>query len=475
MNSPAPSIEQSRPNLGPGIWRLSFWLAMGMIAALAVRHQESATTLSLKEFMLLRIQIKNFLIGAGLFGITVGIAYWARVGRHRKRASHGAILPALVTTAVTALAAPVLDLEAVDGPFLGTLFAVQLLGHLLTEFMAGPYHGSRAALHVVILGTSPRAVALSKEVKSDPAAHYRLLGFVGKHWSVQPTLGDTGIRVISDYKNFGAYLKENVVDLVLFCLPPDEVDVETTELLDQCWEQGVGVVLDAQAIYPSARAPRIGACFGGHGVSLTPDVPLGSSWWVKRIGDVLISVGALILLSVPFLAIAAAIRLTSPGPVFFRQVRVGFKKRRFLMYKFRTMVQNAEALLPDLESRNEVDGAAFKLREDPRITPIGRFLRRSSIDELPQLINVLMGDMSLVGPRPLPLRDYANFSDLRHCRRQSVSPGLTCLSQINGRSAMTYDEWMQADLEYIDRWSLWLDLKILLRTIPVVLSQRGAY
>jgi lipopolysaccharide/colanic/teichoic acid biosynthesis glycosyltransferase len=174
------------------------------------------------------------------------------------------------------------------------------------------------------------------------------------------------------------------------------------------------------------------------------------------------------------LVAAIAIKLISPGPVFFLQERMGLNKRRFKILKFRTMVLNAEKLLPDLEKHNEVSGPVFKIRNDPRITPVGRLLRRSSIDELPQLFNVLTGDMSLVGPRPLPIRDYEGFNEDWQRRRFSVKPGITCLWQVNGRSGISFDQWMMLDLQYMDEWSLWLDLKILAKTVPAVVRGSGA-
>jgi lipopolysaccharide/colanic/teichoic acid biosynthesis glycosyltransferase len=166
--------------------------------------------------------------------------------------------------------------------------------------------------------------------------------------------------------------------------------------------------------------------------------------------------------------------LTSAGPVFFVQERVGINKRRFKVLKFRTMVVDAERRQQTLETLNEATGPVFKIRNDPRITPLGKFLRKTSIDELPQLCNVLNGDMSLVGPRPLPVRDYNGFSQDWHRRRFSVRPGITCLWQVNGRSRLPFEKWMELDMEYIDRWSLWLDLKILVKTVPAVLKGSGA-
>ena len=206
--------------------------------------------------------------------------------------------------------------------------------------------------------------------------------------------------------------------------------------------------------------------------------PQMASWAgvVKQFIDVL---GALVLLvfAVPliFLPAAILIKLTSPGPVFFRQRRAGLNGRPFMMYKFRSMVSNAEQLKHELASLNEMSGPVFKVTNDPRVTSIGRFLRKFSFDEFPQLFNVLLGDMSLVGPRPLPVEEVNRFDDWAHRRRLSVKPGLTCLWQVGGRNEVRdFKEWVRLDLEYIDHWSLWLDFKILWRTIPVVLLGRGA-
>ena len=182
----------------------------------------------------------------------------------------------------------------------------------------------------------------------------------------------------------------------------------------------------------------------------------------------------LIALSPVFLLAAILTKLTSAGPVFFAQKRLGRGKRIFSMYKFRSMVPDAEQRQAELEHLNEATGPVFKIQCDPRITSLGKYLRRSSIDELPQLWNVLKGDMSMVGPRPLPVRDYKGFNEDWQRRRFCVRPGITCLWQVNGRSAIPFEKWMQLDLDYIDRWSLELDARILLRTIPAILLARGA-
>jgi len=197
--------------------------------------------------------------------------------------------------------------------------------------------------------------------------------------------------------------------------------------------------------------------------------------FVKRSIDLVVASAALLVLS-PLLAIVAlAVRLSSPGTVFYRWEVVGLGGQPFDGYKFRTMVADADKLREALMARNEMTGPVMKIRDDPRITPVGRILRRFSIDELPQLWSVVKGDMSLVGPRPPLRREYLQFAPWQR-RKLSVIPGLTCLWQVSGRNEIRdFDQWVRLDLEYIDNWSLWLDARILARTLPAVLSRRGAY
>jgi exopolysaccharide biosynthesis polyprenyl glycosylphosphotransferase len=196
--------------------------------------------------------------------------------------------------------------------------------------------------------------------------------------------------------------------------------------------------------------------------------------FLKRPCDVLASLLGLALLSPVFLVISLLVKLDSPGPVFFKQIRVGKDGTEFWFYKFRSMVQDAERLKKELMHLNELEGPVFKISEDPRITKTGRFLRRTSLDELPQLINVLRGEMSLVGPRPPLPCEVENYEAWQR-EKLTVLPGITCLWQISGRNHIGFTEWMRLDIEYIRRQSLGLDLKILLRTLPAVLSRKGAY
>jgi exopolysaccharide biosynthesis polyprenyl glycosylphosphotransferase len=196
---------------------------------------------------------------------------------------------------------------------------------------------------------------------------------------------------------------------------------------------------------------------------------------VKQVTDFFGSLISLIILAPVFLLIAILIKYSSPGPVFFRQQRSGLNGRPFTIFKFRTMVTNAEQFKHELSAMNEMTGPVFKVTNDPRVTPLGKTLRKYSLDELPQLFNVLRGEMSLVGPRPLPVDEVKRFENLSHRRRLSVKPGLTCLWQVKGRNQINdFREWVRLDLEYIDNWSLWLDFKILLLTVPAVLRGTGA-
>ncbi len=200
-----------------------------------------------------------------------------------------------------------------------------------------------------------------------------------------------------------------------------------------------------------------------------------SRMFVKRFIDLLVSAVAILGLAPVMMLIALAIKVSSPGPVFFAQDRYGLGRRRFRMYKFRSMVRDAEEKLQELETLNEASGPIFKIRRDPRITRIGYLLRRSSLDELPQLFNVFVGDMSLVGPRPMSLRDVSLFSECWLMRRFSVKPGITGLWQVNGRSNTSFSRWMELDLRYIDSWSLILDTRILAATpIPAIMKGNGA-
>jgi exopolysaccharide biosynthesis polyprenyl glycosylphosphotransferase len=270
-------------------------------------------------------------------------------------------------------------------------------------------------------------------------------------------------------------IAQTPVDEVFIALSMEKYGRLVESVVRLCEEQGIIVRLQTEMFKLRIARWQVDELNGLPMVTVRSGPRDGWQLIAKRVID---TCGSLVLLvaTAPVLAVAAmAIKLDSPGPVFFRQERVGLNKRRFTLLKFRTMVEGADRQQPLLESLNEAHGPVFKIRNDPRITRVGKFLRRFSIDELPQLLNVLTGDMSLVGPRPLPVRDIEHIDVQWHKRRLSMKPGVTCLWQVNGRSDVSFDHWVQMDLEYIDKWSLGLDLKILLKTIPAVLKGSGAY
>ncbi len=257
-------------------------------------------------------------------------------------------------------------------------------------------------------------------------------------------------------------------------LPVKSLYAEAARIVSVCEEQGI-IVRCLSNIFDHARGhSQVDELHGHAVVTVSSGARFGLATGVKRALDVCVSALLLLLLAPLAGVIMLAIRLTSPGPVYFAQERLGLNKRLFKMYKFRTMVAGAEVKQAELERLNEADGPVFKIRSDPRMTRLGRWLRKTSLHELPQLLNVLKADISLVGPRPLPVRDYERFGEDWHRRRFSVRPGMTCLWQVSGRSDTSFDRWMALDMKYIDTWSLGLDLRILAKTIPVVLSRSGA-
>jgi exopolysaccharide biosynthesis polyprenyl glycosylphosphotransferase len=269
-------------------------------------------------------------------------------------------------------------------------------------------------------------------------------------------------------------LETRPVDEVFVSLPIDAHLGLIRNIVGLCEEQGVTIRVVSSLVDLVLARAQLDEIDGHPVVSIFSGPPDSLLLSVKRMLDVTISALVVVVSSPVWLAIALAIKLGSPGPVFFVQDRVGLGGRRFRFFKFRTMVPDAEQRQAAIEHLNESKGPVFKIEKDPRVTRVGEFLRRTSLDELPQLLNVLRGDMSLVGPRPLPVRDVLRIDSRSHKRRFSVKPGITCLWQIDGR-VPDFEKWIATDIFYIDHWSLGLDLKILLKTIPAVLSGRGAY
>jgi len=266
--------------------------------------------------------------------------------------------------------------------------------------------------------------------------------------------------------------RERVQEVII--ADPDFPQQRVVELVDQCHNRGVNLrvapstmeILMHQAEFvPGQTVPLF---------ELKPPVFEGIDYALKRTFDLVVSTLLVVGLSPLLLALALAVRLSSRGPIIYRSTRPGIGGAPFDCFKFRTMRTGAEQLQADLEEVNEASGALFKIRDDPRLTRVGRFLRRYSLDELPQLVNVLRGEMSLVGPRPLPMRDFDHLEEW-HKKRYLVMPGITGLWQVSGRSELNFDDLVRLDFLYLEHWSVSLDLTILLKTIPAVITKRGAF
>ena len=292
---------------------------------------------------------------------------------------------------------------------------------------------------------------------------------------------ETGVDIVAEFDlnhtpldQFADVLHEHSVNGVILSARHTQFD-QTETLIKACELEGVEAWLVADFFRTQISRTTFDD-FYGRPVLVFRSAP-EASWQgvIKQVLDFFGALVLLLLLTVPMAFVALLIKFTSPGPVFFRQLRSGLNGAPFTIYKFRTMDTNAEQIKHELEAMNEMRGPVFKITKDPRITPLGKWLRKFSVDELPQLLNVLRGDMSLVGPRPLPVNEVKRFNDLAHRRRLSVKPGLTCLWQVSGRNQiLDFKDCVRLDLEYIDNWSLWLDFKILLRTIPAVFAGTGA-
>jgi len=399
--------------------------------------------------------------------------------RSQRRSTIPQLLAQLVLAATISTAAISMIVSLVEAP-VAPLFAVacgvaQLaaLGAVRIGIMAALHLARRSGLNyrnVLIVGSGPRARHARSVLDAHPEWGCHLLGFIDdRDTPVDPTLSDVPIYKLSGVQEL---FRDEVVDEVVVACPRSLLP-SLDPVVRICAEVGVPVTLFSDLFGDVLPAPRISHFGSMPTLSFAVVHHSALLLAVKRGLDLM--VGCLLLaLALPVLALAAlAIKATSPGPVLFPQLRCGLNGRRFLMLKLRTMHADAEKRKRELQHLNEVSGPVFKIRNDPRITPVGRFLRRFSIDELPQLWNVIRGEMSLVGPRPPIPAEVAHYETFER-RRLSMRPGLTCLWQVNGRSEIEFDEWVRLDLQYIDDWSLTQDLRILAQTVPAVLRGTGA-
>jgi exopolysaccharide biosynthesis polyprenyl glycosylphosphotransferase len=461
--------------------RVLFALSDILLTALAFEAAyQTRSFLHLERNFFLTVQIKALVLGFSLLA-WVAIALWLQV-YEKLDSGHPAVI---LRDSARQCAYGVLCLVVfqyvlrldLSRPFLilfsAYSWALLLLFRLTAGRVVGVIRREFAAPHyVMVVGTNERALRMGQALEDSADYGVRLRGFLSEH----PEPAMSQISLGSLYKvrpiaELPVILRQHVVDEIIFAVGSESL-AELEEVFLLCDEEGVRTRV-AVDFFPHVNSTVSLDRFGATPLLTFSAAPYDEiRLLVKRSTDVAIAVAGLLVLSPFMLAIAALIKLTSPGPVIFRQVRCGLNGRRFLFFKFRSMCQNAEELKPGLEHLSTRE-TAFKIPDDPRLTSLGRYLRKFSIDEWPQLWNVLRGDMSLVGPRPAVPSEVDQYKRWQR-RRLRMRPGLTCLWAVSGRDNVDFETWMKMDMQYIDNWSLALDWKILLRTIPRVLTGRGA-
>ncbi len=351
--------------------------------------------------------------------------------------------------------------------FFGTVY-ISTLRQLHTRLTGWLLEQAGYRRRALLVGSGEHLEAVAHALAGRAHAQVDIIGYI----SLTPR-PQNGLRSLGTLEQLPQILMTERLQEVIIA-DPDFPQEQAIELVDLCHQRGVTVqvapstmeiLIDRAEFVPGQTVPLF---------TLRPLVFQGIDYALKRTFDLVVASVSLLLLSPVLLAIAVAVKLSSRGPTLYRSVRPGMAGRPFYCFKFRTMREHADQIQADLEPLNEQSGALFKIREDPRLTKVGRFLRRFSLDELPQLMNVIRGEMSLVGPRPLPMRDFERLEEW-HKKRYLVLPGITGLWQVSGRSELDFDDLVRLDFLYLERWSVFLDLSILLKTIPAVLSRRGAF
>jgi exopolysaccharide biosynthesis polyprenyl glycosylphosphotransferase len=456
------------------------------VATLPLFHRVGRFTLA--EFFSMRVKLGNLILFLSFMAawhilFNVFGLYGSKRMTRRWEEIRDIIAATTIGTVMIAGAALVFRIWVVNRVFLVlfwalTTGAVIFSRTVIRGLLAYARRHGRNTRNLLVIGTNSRALTLVKRIQGKPDLGYRILGFADESWAGLEEFKKQGYPLVADLEELPHYVRKNVVDEIVLALPIRSFHTLSSRIASACEQQGIVVrfmpnIFDLKEAKPRADELAADESLIGH------DSTIADAWGlaIKRTIDIVISISALVLLSPVLVLTAILVKLTAPGPIFFVQKRLGRNKRMFHIYKFRTMVVDAEKRLKEIEHQNEVSGPVFKIKNDPRITPLGRFLRKTSIDELPQLFNVVKGDMSLVGPRPLQVRDYElfdTFCEDWQRRRFSVRPGITCLWQIKGRSSIPFEKWMELDLQYIRTWSLWLDLEILAKTVPAVLKGSGA-
>ena len=475
---PAASAHQRGP-IPRAMYRLlDDTLVLGaLLGALIIRNVGKMPN-GLDDFLAIRLSVKNVLLFVAFAVAWRVIRVLCGLHGGRRLISWGSearrVVTATLLVAAVALAFPLTSASGAFDYFALALFWAAATAGVLTlrrMVRVAARVRRRPVRNVLIVGTGPRALQMEERLQAETGVDYRVLGFIDSdaaHASEQIQR-----RILARLEDFEATLIHSPVDEVVVTLPMKSCYTQIQHIVDFCESIGVAVTLPADPFRSSRSTfrPRLSPI--GLAVTLA-DGPEGTPLIAKRLLDLIGASIALVICAPLMIATAVLIKLTSHGPILFAQERYGYNRRIFRMCKFRTMVVDAESLQSSLEHLNEAPGPLFKIKRDPRLTPIGGFLRRTSIDELPQLFNVFRGEMSLVGPRPMAIRDVHLFPEATLMRRFSVQSGMTGLWQVTGRSALNYTEWAACDLRYVEEWSLLGDLKILVRTIPAVLRGRGA-
>ncbi|MCC6641473.1 MAG: sugar transferase [Deltaproteobacteria bacterium] len=384
-----------------------------------------------------------------------------------------ALAAAVIAAGGVVLGGTVLPTKAFIVAFFSSLLVLRVGGRILQQSLFVRLRRRGRNLRIaLIVGSGPRAARIVREIELHPEYGYFIAGFVD---NPMPRPAVT-LEWLGRLRELPQVIEKTRVDEVFIALPLRSQYDEILRAIETCEEQGIAVHLPGNLFTLAVAHATSTSLAATPLISIVSSGPMdGIPYLMKRTLDRVGAATLLLVLSPLFLAIALAIRVTMGSPVLFRQPRVGYQRRVFTCYKFRTMVNDADRRMAELETMNEADGPVFKIKDDPRVTPLGAWLRRTSMDELPQLINVLRGDMSLVGPRPLPLRDVSLFDRPSLNRRFSVWPGITCTWQVSGRSDTSFEDWINLDLEYVDNWSLGRDVQILLQTVQAVVKGRGAY
>jgi exopolysaccharide biosynthesis polyprenyl glycosylphosphotransferase len=411
------------------------------------------------------------------FAVLVTVLLFARSSLYADRAERPGltrIIASLFQVAVVALIFAIVNGEHFSSFYIfygSLLFALIYVSGL--RFVYETVSGAllRAAGYrrrAVLVGTGSHIEAVAHALSDGSHSRVNVVGFI----SLEPR-PDNGVQSLGTLDGIGTVIAEQRVDEVIIA-DPDFPQRQAVELVDECHKRGVRV-----RIAPSTMEILVHRAEFVPGQSvplfeLKPPVFEGVDFAIKRVFDLVVASAVILLLSPLLLAIVIAVRLSSRGPVLYRSVRPGIGGQPFACFKFRTMYNDADQRQADLEPLNEASGALFKIRDDPRLTRVGKRLRRFSLDELPQLFNVLRGQMSLVGPRPLPQRDFERLEDW-HMKRYLVLPGMTGLWQVSGRSELDFDDLVRLDFLYLERWSVFLDLTILVKTLPALATRRGAF